>query len=126
MLSQYTRTRLIRDGGKRRRAHRVIMERLIARPLRADEQVHHKDKNPLNNEPSNLELMRRAEHERLHGDERRQYPDEKVCLVCGARYKPNPRKRKRQKCCSFECAMAMRIAGRRAQAASSRKSRQNL
>jgi hypothetical protein len=118
MLSKHTRTRLIRDNGKKRRAHRVIIERIIGRPLRPDEQVHHKDKNPLNNEPSNLELMTRAEHERLHGEERRIYPDEKTCCVCGSSFKPNPRKRGRQKCCSPICAQAVRIAGRKAQALS--------
>jgi hypothetical protein len=101
------------------------MERVIGRALRADEQVHHKDKNPLNNDPSNLELMDRAEHERLHGDERQRYPDEKACEVCGIAFRTNPRKRKRQKCCSTDCAMAMRIAGRKIQAASSRRSRQS-
>lgn len=122
MLSKATRTRLIVDGGKKRRAHRVIMERIIGRQLRDDEQVHHKDKNPLNNDPSNLELMSRTEHERLHGDERQRYSDEKACAVCGSTFKPNPRKRQRQKCCSQACAQSMRVAGRKAQA--SRRSRQ--
>ena len=120
MLSPHTRTRLIRDNGKRRRASRVIMERLIGRPLEANEHVHHKDKNPLNNDPSNLELLDRRMHERLHGDERQKYPDEKICVVCGNLFKANPRKRKRQKCCCPECAMQMRIAGRQAQASSRR------
>lgn len=122
-LSKATRTRLLWDGGKKRRAHRVIMERIIGRPLRDDEQVHHKDKNPLNNDPSNLELMSRADHERLHADERQRYSDEKACEMCGSQFTPNPRKRKRQKTCSAACAQAMRVAGRKAQAASSRKSR---
>jgi hypothetical protein len=117
MISKHTRTRLIWDGGKKRRAHRVIMERIIGRPLRADEHVHHKDKNPLNNDPSNLELMTKATHERLHGDERQLYSDGKACVVCGKPFKANPRKRKRQKCCSHECAQSMRIAGRKAQVA---------
>jgi hypothetical protein len=32
----------------------VIAERLLGRPLRADEHVHHRDKNPLNNDPTIL------------------------------------------------------------------------
>jgi site-specific DNA-cytosine methylase len=72
--------------------------------------------------PANLAVLKKQAHERLHGAERRKYPDRKLCEVCGVEYRANPRKRKRQKCCSPECAMAMRIAGRRLQA-SSRKSR---
>ena len=41
MLSKHTRTRLIYDGGKKRRAHRVIMERHLGRPLAEHEDVHH-------------------------------------------------------------------------------------
>lgn len=33
MLSKATRTRLIWDGGRKRRAHRVIMERLLGTPV---------------------------------------------------------------------------------------------
>jgi hypothetical protein len=65
MLSPHTRTRLIWDGGKKRRAHRVIIERYLGRPLHPYEHVHHKDKNPLNNDLSNLELMLKKQHERL-------------------------------------------------------------
>lgn len=49
-----------------RHEHRVVMEKLIGRPLRSDEIVHHKDENVRNNDPSNLELMTRAQHARHH------------------------------------------------------------
>jgi hypothetical protein len=42
------------------------MERLIGRPLTSDEIVHHKDHNPRNNRPENLEILTRAEHARHH------------------------------------------------------------
>lgn len=39
-------------------AHRLIMERLLGRIIDPrKEQVHHKDKNPSNNHPDNLELV---------------------------------------------------------------------
>jgi hypothetical protein len=45
-------------GIKRRaRAHRVVMEQLVGRPLNEDEHVHHQDFNKLNNCPCNLILM---------------------------------------------------------------------
>lgn len=46
--------------------HRKIMRLKLGRPLRQDEVVHHKDGNPLNNKPSNLVVMSRSEHTRLH------------------------------------------------------------
>jgi len=45
--------------------HVVIMERLIGRPIRADEVVHHIDGNRTNNDPGNLELMSRRRHQQL-------------------------------------------------------------
>jgi hypothetical protein len=42
------------------------MEVSIGRYFKADEQVHHIDGNPLNNELSNLEIVKLGEHQRLH------------------------------------------------------------
>ena len=44
--------------------HRLVMERLLGRPLTWHEVVHHRDHNKLNNDPANLELTDR----RTHGD----------------------------------------------------------
>ena len=46
--------------------HRVIAEKMIGRPLRPDEVVHHIDRNKRNNVPENLQVMTRSEHTRLH------------------------------------------------------------
>lgn len=46
--------------------HVVAMEERIGRPLLDDEVVHHIDGNRQNNEISNLALMTRAAHSRLH------------------------------------------------------------
>lgn len=40
--------------------HRAVMERLLGRPLRDDETVHHKDGDRQNNHPSNLQVRRQA------------------------------------------------------------------
>ncbi|MDE0582222.1 HNH endonuclease [Planococcus sp. A6] len=50
-----------------RHEHRVVMERIIGRPLSAEEVVHHIDSNKHNNEPENLMLFaNQAEHLNWH------------------------------------------------------------
>lgn len=53
-------------NGKYVREHRLVMERTLGRKLNSNELVHHKDKNKLNNNPDNLELMSFSEHARHH------------------------------------------------------------
>ena len=105
-LSKHTRTRLIHRNGKKVRAHRWIVEQHLGRPLKPDEHIHHKNGDPLDNRPENLCVMDGRDHMRLH---KQLYPDHKQCLNCGQGFVANPRKRKRQKCCSRECAQAMRV-----------------
>lgn len=49
--------------------HRRVMELHLGRVLKDDEVVHHKDGNGLNNEISNLQLMTKSEHSKLHAKE---------------------------------------------------------
>lgn len=49
-----------------RHLHRVIIERHIGRKLRSDEIVHHIDGNFQNNEISNLKIVTRSEHAKIH------------------------------------------------------------
>lgn len=51
---------------KFRNVHDVLMEIHIGRKLRPHECVHHVDHNRTNNNLSNLQLMTRSEHARLH------------------------------------------------------------
>lgn len=46
--------------------HRYVASNKIGRPLKDDEIVHHIDGNRLNNNPSNLQIMDRSEHSKLH------------------------------------------------------------
>jgi len=110
-LSKHTRTRLIWHDGKKQRAHRVIMERVIGRQLTEDEEVHHINHNPLDNNINNLLLMDKQSHIELHSKEKQIYSDQKLCVECGKEFVPNPRKRKRQKCCSKKCAFTIRFRG---------------
>lgn len=61
-----------------RHKHRVVMEKILDRPLRPGEVVHHKDGNHLNNSPDNLVLLKsQAEHARVH------FTKNKICIVPG-------------------------------------------
>lgn len=46
--------------------HRLIMEEHLGRKLTSNEIVHHIDGNKLNNDITNLKVMTRGEHSRLH------------------------------------------------------------
>ncbi len=68
---KYPYKRLKLPNGKLIDQHRLIMQGMLCRELRPDEVVHHKDGDPTNNQPCNLELMTRSEHSRLHAIEDR-------------------------------------------------------
>ena len=51
--------------------HRDVASRKLGRPLRDDEVVHHKDGNKLNNRASNLQVMTRPQHWKVHHAKKR-------------------------------------------------------
>lgn len=60
---------------------KYLMELELGRPLLPNEDVHHKDGNPLNNDLSNLELRNHGEHQAEHS---RKYSDVTTfCRWCG-------------------------------------------
>jgi len=53
-------------NGKRIREHRIIMSKIIKRPLKKTEHVHHKNGDTCDNRPQNLKLMTESSHHRFH------------------------------------------------------------
>lgn len=94
------------------------MEQHLGRKLLTTEDIHHLNRNPLDNRIENLVVMTKEAHSSHHSKEKQKYPDKKECAVCKKSFIVNPRKRARNKCCSPKCAMQMRIAGRKQQASS--------
>ena len=63
---------------------KYLMEREIGRPLAHNEEVHHKDENPLNNDLSNLEIRIHGEHQAEHSTK---YQDKmSICSWCGKEF----------------------------------------
>ena len=63
---------------------KYLMEKFLGRSLDSNEQVHHKDGNPLNNDISNLEVVFLGEHQRVHSTK---YHDMMTtCSCCGREF----------------------------------------
>jgi hypothetical protein len=54
------------SGRIQKAEHILVAERMIGRKLTKNEVVHHKDENRKNNAESNLQVMTRGEHTKLH------------------------------------------------------------
>ena len=63
---------------------RYLIEQHLGREVLPNEDVHHIDENPLNNDISNLEIIMHGEHQRRHAQK---YFDKKVsCSCCGKEF----------------------------------------
>ncbi len=63
---------------------RYLMEIKLGRSLKDDEEVHHIDGNPSNNDISNLKVLRHGEHQRIHSTK---YKDKIcICAYCGKEF----------------------------------------
>lgn len=67
--------------------HTIVMENIIGRHLLPEERIHHKDLNPSNNTPDNLQLFSSdSEHAKFHADLRAEAEcgdkNKRRCRVC--------------------------------------------
>jgi hypothetical protein len=82
--------RITGKDGTRQLEHRVVMEKILGRPLEPGENVHHKNGNRLDNNPANLELWYR-------GQPAGQRVDDLIAYVV----KHHSSKLRQQLCCLF-------------------------
>lgn len=61
-----TRRKKVKVDGKLVREHIATMEKILGYPIPKGYVVHHKDEDTTNNDPDNLQLMTKKEHDRLH------------------------------------------------------------
>lgn len=96
----YVSTKSDNNGQCNRYVHRILAQAFIMPDLDDSYEVHHIDRNPLNNSISNLQPMLRYEHKLEH---LQKYPLTKFCEVCGKEFTPHKTKRLRAHVCSPEC-----------------------
>lgn len=87
-------------AGRKKLAHRLVMEAHIGRPLLSTEIVHHINHDKRDNRIENLEIVTAKEHSAHH---LQKHPITKVCVICGATFTPHPTKRKIKRTCSKVC-----------------------
>ena len=63
---------------------KYLMEQELGHSLKLNEEVHHKDENPLNNDLTNLEVRTHGEHQAEHAT--KYYDSTAVCGWCGKEF----------------------------------------
>ena len=82
-----TRCYIVDDDGSRHTKSypRMIMEEKLGRALEPNEDVHHIDGDPTNNNPENLEIILHGEHQRQHV-EQKYFDTIMTCEICGKEF----------------------------------------
>jgi hypothetical protein len=93
-----SRRRTVKVAGRHRKRAQIIAEAKIGRPMAPNEVAHHIDHNPANDAPENIQVLTKAEHQRLHNFQRYGNTEaHKRCPRCNE-VKPRSEFREREYC----------------------------
>lgn len=73
------------------REHRYVMAQHLGRELLKNEVVHHIDGNKQNNSITNLQVLKRSAHSRMHQDSKHRCMVELECAYCKTMFKREKR-----------------------------------
>lgn len=82
--------------------HILVAEKMIGRPLKPDEVVHHANRVKTDNQPENLKVILKGEHSHIHAQSKTGVY--LTCPVCGNQFYVKPSHIKARTTCSFKCA----------------------
>lgn len=90
--------------------HRVVMENSIDRMLTDNEEIHHIDRNPHNNDISNLQLVTKEKHRKIHSVRPKTYV-ELQCPICNniRIVRKHNSIDKKQYCCGRHCGRLFQL-----------------
>lgn len=93
--------------GKRQLEHRLVMGKVLGRPLDRREEIHHINGNRRDNRPDNLRMVSPSEHQKMHdfGGRQKGKRIPLTCKSCGATYTRKPSKVPESSYCSHACHM---------------------
>jgi hypothetical protein len=86
--------------------HILVMEKELGRYISIEEEIHHKDENKQNNDPSNLEIIDKVKHAKITADSRwkeNRKANKTKCSFCEKVIFRKPSKRKKDSFCSQSC-----------------------
>ncbi|MGH7849868.1 MAG: HNH endonuclease [Thermodesulfobacteriota bacterium] len=96
--------------------HRIVMEKILNRPLMTCEHVHHINRDRADNRPENLQVLMEKEHIKLHAKTWFHTQSRRITLICkrcGEKYERKNSRIKESNYCSNKCKLEVMHEGNR-------------